>query len=276
MEDGPPRAIPVIKTVEQMERFEVAPPDAGLRGKAIDWWLQDEGTRRGNQGDVQRPRGPRRRGAAGTGFSEPAHDRHRPGRRKFLLVDAGVSRGVPPVPRQDHAGRDYFGGEHAADRSPAADDLRLGRGFRPDHVAGDVPQVLRAVQQYPVRAVRRQHSFRAHGPHVRQEHPSAQGAQGGSEDEQFLALWLSRSSEGRRGQPRRHNAAVGQYQPDAHEGRELPRGQAGRPRVHRGDRLPAAACCWATAPTSAPARRWRVFGPSWTPARNSVWEKTAF
>jgi uroporphyrinogen-III decarboxylase len=38
VEDGPPRAIPVIHSVEQMERFEVAAPDAGLRGKAIEWW----------------------------------------------------------------------------------------------------------------------------------------------------------------------------------------------------------------------------------------------
>ena len=40
MDDGPPRAIPVIHSVEQMERFEVAKPDTGLRGKAIDWWLR--------------------------------------------------------------------------------------------------------------------------------------------------------------------------------------------------------------------------------------------
>jgi hypothetical protein len=40
MEDGPPRAIPVIHTVEQMERYEPAAPDTGLRGKAIDWWLK--------------------------------------------------------------------------------------------------------------------------------------------------------------------------------------------------------------------------------------------
>ena len=39
-EDSPPRAIPVIHTLDEMERFEVQPPDAGLRGKAIDWWLQ--------------------------------------------------------------------------------------------------------------------------------------------------------------------------------------------------------------------------------------------
>ncbi len=38
--DGPPRAIPVIKTIEQMERFEVPKPDTGLRGKAIQWWHQ--------------------------------------------------------------------------------------------------------------------------------------------------------------------------------------------------------------------------------------------
>src|SRR5512137_45923 len=31
MDDGPPRAIPVIKTVEQMERYMPAEPDAGLR-----------------------------------------------------------------------------------------------------------------------------------------------------------------------------------------------------------------------------------------------------
>lgn len=36
--DNPIRAIPVIHTVEQMERFEVAKPDAGLRGTAIEWW----------------------------------------------------------------------------------------------------------------------------------------------------------------------------------------------------------------------------------------------
>lgn len=40
VEDGPPRAIPVIHTVEQMERFEVARPDAALRGKTIQWWHQ--------------------------------------------------------------------------------------------------------------------------------------------------------------------------------------------------------------------------------------------
>jgi uroporphyrinogen-III decarboxylase len=40
LENGPPRAIPVIKTIEQMERYEPAAPDAGLRGKAIEWWHQ--------------------------------------------------------------------------------------------------------------------------------------------------------------------------------------------------------------------------------------------
>ena len=40
LDDGPPRAIPVINTVEQMERFEPAKPDVGLRGKAIEWWHQ--------------------------------------------------------------------------------------------------------------------------------------------------------------------------------------------------------------------------------------------
>ena len=40
MDDGPARAIPTIKTVEEMEQFEVAKPDTGLRGTAIEWWLQ--------------------------------------------------------------------------------------------------------------------------------------------------------------------------------------------------------------------------------------------
>jgi len=40
LDNGPPRAIPVIKTVEQMERYEPAAPDAGLRGKAIEWWYK--------------------------------------------------------------------------------------------------------------------------------------------------------------------------------------------------------------------------------------------
>ena len=39
-EESPPRAIPVIHSVEEMDRFEVARPDAGLRGKAIEWWQQ--------------------------------------------------------------------------------------------------------------------------------------------------------------------------------------------------------------------------------------------
>jgi uroporphyrinogen-III decarboxylase len=39
-DDETPRAIPVIHTVEQMERFEIAKPDTGLRGKAIEWWCK--------------------------------------------------------------------------------------------------------------------------------------------------------------------------------------------------------------------------------------------
>ena len=39
-EDEPLRAIPTIHTVEQMEAFEVARPDAGLRGTAIRWWQE--------------------------------------------------------------------------------------------------------------------------------------------------------------------------------------------------------------------------------------------
>jgi uroporphyrinogen-III decarboxylase len=38
LDDGPPRAIPVIHTVEQMERYVPPRPDAGLRGKAVEWW----------------------------------------------------------------------------------------------------------------------------------------------------------------------------------------------------------------------------------------------
>ena len=38
--DSPPRAIPIIHTVEQMERFEMPAPDAGLRGTLIQWWLE--------------------------------------------------------------------------------------------------------------------------------------------------------------------------------------------------------------------------------------------
>lgn len=37
-QDNPIRAIPVIHSVETMDRFEVARPDAGLRGTAIEWW----------------------------------------------------------------------------------------------------------------------------------------------------------------------------------------------------------------------------------------------
>lgn len=37
-DDNPIRAIPTIHTVDEMERFEVAQPDAGLRGTTIEWW----------------------------------------------------------------------------------------------------------------------------------------------------------------------------------------------------------------------------------------------
>ncbi len=37
-DDNPIRAIPVIHTIEEMERFEVAQPNAGLRGTTIVWW----------------------------------------------------------------------------------------------------------------------------------------------------------------------------------------------------------------------------------------------
>lgn len=39
-EDQPIRAIGVIHTVEAMDRFKVALPDAGLRGTTIQWWLR--------------------------------------------------------------------------------------------------------------------------------------------------------------------------------------------------------------------------------------------
>jgi hypothetical protein len=39
-EESPLRAIPTIHSVEEMERFQVARPDAGLRGTAIQWWFQ--------------------------------------------------------------------------------------------------------------------------------------------------------------------------------------------------------------------------------------------
>ena len=38
-DDNPIRAIPVIHSLEAMERFDVARPDAGLRGTAIQWWM---------------------------------------------------------------------------------------------------------------------------------------------------------------------------------------------------------------------------------------------
>ena len=39
-DESPLRALPVIHTIDEMNRFEVARPDAGLRGKTIEWWLQ--------------------------------------------------------------------------------------------------------------------------------------------------------------------------------------------------------------------------------------------
>ena len=113
VEDDPPRAIPVIETVEQMERFEVAKPDTGLRGKSIEWWLkmkefaaETEVTFNGHDGHVDvEPLDAR--------LLEPAYNRHRLGRRHVLLVDSGISWAMPPVPRQDYSGRDHFKGTHA-------------------------------------------------------------------------------------------------------------------------------------------------------------------
>ncbi len=39
-DDNPIRALPTIHTLESMDRFEVARPDAGLRGTTIAWWLK--------------------------------------------------------------------------------------------------------------------------------------------------------------------------------------------------------------------------------------------
>ncbi len=39
-EGSPPRALAAIHTPDQMEAFQVAEPDAGLRGTVIDWWQQ--------------------------------------------------------------------------------------------------------------------------------------------------------------------------------------------------------------------------------------------
>ena len=40
MRDGPPRAIPFIKTVEQMENYQIPAPDAGLWGKVLEWYFE--------------------------------------------------------------------------------------------------------------------------------------------------------------------------------------------------------------------------------------------
>jgi uroporphyrinogen-III decarboxylase len=37
-DNEPPRAVPVIHTVEQMEAFQIAHPETGLRGTSITWW----------------------------------------------------------------------------------------------------------------------------------------------------------------------------------------------------------------------------------------------
>jgi uroporphyrinogen-III decarboxylase len=39
-EGSPPRALPTIHNLEQMEAFQVAAPNSGLRGTVIDWWQQ--------------------------------------------------------------------------------------------------------------------------------------------------------------------------------------------------------------------------------------------
>ena len=40
IDDGPPRAVPVIKTVEQMENYQIPDPEAGLWGKSLEWYFE--------------------------------------------------------------------------------------------------------------------------------------------------------------------------------------------------------------------------------------------
>ncbi len=40
MDDTPPRVIPTIKNVEEIDRFEIPEPDAGLWGTTLEWWLE--------------------------------------------------------------------------------------------------------------------------------------------------------------------------------------------------------------------------------------------
>ncbi len=39
-EDDPPRAMPVIKTVEQMENYQIPHPQTGLWGKVLEWYFE--------------------------------------------------------------------------------------------------------------------------------------------------------------------------------------------------------------------------------------------
>jgi uroporphyrinogen-III decarboxylase len=40
MDDKPPRVIPTIKSVDEIDRFEIPEPDAGLWGTALEWWIE--------------------------------------------------------------------------------------------------------------------------------------------------------------------------------------------------------------------------------------------
>ncbi len=39
LDDAPPRAIPTIKSPDEIDRFQVPEPDSGLWGKTMEWWL---------------------------------------------------------------------------------------------------------------------------------------------------------------------------------------------------------------------------------------------
>ena len=177
-ENEPPCTQPTVTTVEQMDRFEIPAPDAGLWGQARDWWLQMRQFARETR----------------LTFNKKVEGR-------IDVARLGVGWLSPHMIAVDLVGPDFYwwlveypenchaflakitAGSMAAQRSfmtmdgPAA-RLLLRRGRQcTGHVAGHVQGVLRAVHQAVVRRVRHDRSRHAH---VRAERASAPGPGRGS------------------------------------------------------------------------------------------------
>ena len=100
--ENPPRARPTIRQPDEVGQLRIPEVNEGFWAKYVRWWQDDDGPGQGDGGDLQRPTRPSGRPAAGRAMDRAAHGCHRSGRRRLLLVDAGVSGSLPSIVGHDY------------------------------------------------------------------------------------------------------------------------------------------------------------------------------